>query len=215
LVVEAWESKTIRPEGGHGLPAYPDVSLVPRDRPGDFTTIAHLDPNPFCRLARAYGAGFCNVARCSQPDPQLAWPCAGSEVIMSVGVRLAVLILAYLAQSEEYPVEVRPAAAQPRSTRHGTAKPWVRDDLAHIILIDPHRVHDYRPTAQGTPHASPIPHQRRGHWRHLRAECFHTPRKIWIRPTWVGPAVWKARGQIYRVLTDRVSQGDGKGNLSA
>jgi hypothetical protein len=128
---------------------------------------------------------------------------------MSAGVRLGTLALAYLSQSEEYPVEVTP---RPPRTPHPKAdpripeKPWLREDLPHIILIDPQRVREYRPLPAGGTHAPPSPHQRRGHWRQLRAERFRVKARVWVRPSWVGPTTWETGGQVYRVLADKLSR---------
>jgi hypothetical protein len=95
-----------------------------------------------------------------------------------------------------------------------TFVPWERAPyraLPHYILIDPQRAHEYgrteSPGGEGH-HASPRPHTRRGHWRELRADRYErevdgAPRKLWIKPAWVGASEWTSEGARYRVVPPR------------
>lgn len=48
------------------------------------------------------------------------------------------------------------------------------------------------------------PHERRGHWRLLRAERFVNKRgqRVWVRPSWVGPVESRRGNRRYRVVLD-------------
>jgi hypothetical protein len=234
LVVEAWEEKVVVRDARtgafahEGLPPYPDVSLIPRLAPWDWHGHAHLYPNPACRSGRAYGAGFCNVSRCqfastaearllagnsrllpdASRDPRLNW-CLQSETPMLTGAMMALLTLAYLAQSDEYPVEVTPVltpAQQRRSAKAREKRPELREDVPHWIYLDPLRAREYQREArddQGGTHASPVGHWRRGHWRTLRAERYSAEKRgtrLRIKPMWVGPTEWLHEGARYRVV---------------
>ncbi len=50
----------------------------------------------------------------------------------------------------------------------------------HIVL-DHSQVKELRQAGDGN-HSSPLPHERRGHWRILRAERYKQKGKIWVRP---------------------------------
>lgn len=220
LAVEVWESEVLRPDGTRGFPSYPDVTLVPVATPWDYGSWAHLYTNPLCRVDRAYGAGFCNLARCPFPSghPKQV-PCVGSEVVMSAGGSLALLALAYLVACDQYLVEVTPAAAahpptpkEQRQEKIAEQKPWLRRDLPHYILIDPQQAAEYRQSGTGEKgtHAAPLPHGRRGHWRTLRHERYHVPpgevRRVFVKPTWIGALEWQSSGQRYRVAPPRTPQ---------
>ncbi len=221
IAVEVWEAGALRPDGTSGFPAYPDVSIIPRADPWDAAGLAHLYPNPACRSGRAYGPGFCHVRRCKYGfgDPRQA-PCLTSDLLMSVGVMMAVLTLAYLDQSDELVVEVR--SERPARGRRRNPKPWLDTDLPHHILIDPARVREYgHPSAggvaadtaggvggeSGARHGSP-----RGHWRYLRHERFRRDeqgrvRRIRVREPWEGAPAWTAGGRRYRVVAPPEMEG--------
>ena len=48
------------------------------------------------------------------------------------------------------------------------------------------------------------PHERRGHWRHLRAERYKVKKPIWIKNTWIGPRENTVGGKRYKVLLDEL-----------
>jgi len=118
----------------------------------------------------------------------------------------ALLVLAYCAICPEYLVSETPTAAAPPRPRNDP-KPWMNEHLPRIILLDPRQA----PSANGSgphhggTHASPRPHQRRGHWHELRHPKFRrnddgSTRKVFVKPAWVGPKEWVTEGAHYRVL---------------
>lgn len=115
--------------------------------------------------------------------------------------KLAVQALAYLLHSPEHRVHVKPTVPpEPKKKGKPQRKPWLREDLPRIILLDPSRaatVHGMRhlsPSGRNAPH----PHSRRGHWRTLSEE-----RRVWVRQSWIGPLEWKHAGKTYRVMAER------------
>jgi len=92
----------------------------------------------------------------------------------------------------------RPAAGS-REEKTERLKPWVAPRRQTFIMIDPAHAGDYghpssiRLESPGH-HASPVPHPRRGHWRHLAAD-----RKTWVRPAWVGAMEWQHQGRTYKI----------------
>lgn len=222
LAVEVWEASTTRPDGSTGYALYPDVSLVRKAVPWDRQGWAHLYPNQACRADRAFGAGFCNLARCQYPKGHpVMMQCVGSELLMATGVQIALETLAYLSASDEYVVEVRPESPAPtrspreaRQAKVAEERPWLRRNLPRYILLDPQRVAEYRPAEAGASaghHAAPRPHQRRGHWRELRHERYHVEpgqqRRVWVKQAWIGASEWTHEGQRYRVVPPKPREG--------
>lgn len=197
LLLEGWEEKTL----SGGLHVTPDFSLIPVAGAdlGRFEAYFHAYPNPDCLDGRRAFGLWCNVAGCARPAEPEAVRCHGSELIHAALARLVVLALVYVSEGLGGLVtEVSTPAPDPGSREAKTArlKPWLAPRRRTFILVDPARAGEYghpssRP-ASGT-HASPIPHRRRGHWRHLGE------RRTWVRATWVGATDWTAGGRTYRV----------------
>jgi hypothetical protein len=92
-----------------------------------------------------------------------------------------------------------------RMCKNVNKKPWLRDDLPSIILIDPNDTKSYgRKESQGGTHASPRPHQRRGHFRRLRSDKYKLKKDtvVKVRSCWVGDPEWVHNGSIYKVVDD-------------
>jgi hypothetical protein len=209
-LVETWEEQV----STGGLPPGPDITFVPWER-APYRAL-HIFPNPRCPRGRYDDRfGWCALEVCNfRHDQARILPCAGSSMIMNAGVLLIQAILIYLSGMDEYLVQVEPvldARGRRQATKSAAQKPWTRLDLPHYILIDPQRAHEYgrteSPGGEGH-HASPRPHTRRGHWRELRAERYEreadgAPRKLWIKPAWVGASEWTSEGARYRVVPPR------------
>jgi hypothetical protein len=123
--------------------------------------------------------------------------------------QVSVYALNYFTTTDKHLVKVFPTA-KPTKREQKTAKlkPWLRTDYPRIILLDSTSAKQYGHggnTDSGRTHASPRIHQRRGHWRTLLNERFKSdedgaPRKIWVRPAWVGEREWNYAGNTYKVL---------------
>jgi len=96
-----------------------------------------------------------------------------------------------------------PNPGKPQKPRHDK-KPWTRDDLHEVILIDLAEAKKYgHRVDRGGSHASPIPHTRRGHYATLRADRFGANRgkRVWRKPAWIGDTEWIFEGRQYRVIS--------------
>jgi len=115
----------------------------------------------------------------------------------------------YLFQTEKKLVETRqqvhaPGSLTRRQQKEAVKKPFLREDLPTVILIDPRDtlVHG-RSVPQGGTHASPVPHQRRGHFRVLKHARYKEPGKVIpVASSWVGDSEWVYNGNEYRVLPE-------------
>lgn len=108
--------------------------------------------------------------------------------------------------SNKHFVEVQPTV---RGAAVQSKKPWTRQDLPRIILLDPTqaKLYGHRTETRGT-HASPIPHQRRGHWATLRSEKWtHMKgKRVWRKPAWVGDQDWVFKGNQYKVIHTKIPE---------
>lgn len=120
---------------------------------------------------------------------------------------IAIGLLDLLSRCDQHQVLVTPSVPESSDRKTAALKPWLRLDAPRIILLDPTTARQYgHGLSRGGTHASPRIHQRRGHWHTLRAERFKhnddgTPRRAWVKPTWVGEREWEYQGNTYRVLT--------------
>lgn len=108
--------------------------------------------------------------------------------------------------SDSYPVTIKPEreTLTPKQARKlaktNNTKPWLNPRAPRVIMLNPTK--RYPEHGRGGSHASPMPHQRRGHWRTLQAERYGDRRgqRVWVKPAWIGPLEWAYKGNVYRVI---------------
>ena len=118
----------------------------------------------------------------------------------------------YLKYGDRHAVEVLPNPEKLAKSKRNPAnrtRPWNTASGPHVLLLD--RMPTTQKPKTGT-HASPKPHRRRGHWKTLSHPRYrHHPqyqKKIYVKPSFVGPRQTKYEGNIYRLvqpLEERVS----------
>ncbi len=127
-----------------------------------------------------------------------------SDYALRFSESMVLACFAYLAQCPDRTVEIRKANPRnPIGSKRVKNKPWRRDDLPHLILLDPTRAVRYGcfPTATGdgeSKRKSPMPHGRRGHYRYFN-DGTHT----FVRPAWIGPREWTNNNVVYKVVRDK------------
>ena len=109
----------------------------------------------------------------------------------------------YLKYGDGHMVEVVPTTPKKkRNTQLTKKRPWLNATGPHVLLLD--RMPTTQKAHQGGTHASPKPHRRRGHWKTLQHPKYrHHPqyqKKIYIKPTFVGPKQVTYDGHIYRLV---------------
>lgn len=109
-----------------------------------------------------------------------------------------------IAHPSNYIVKETPTLTPHEARRVEQGKRFPDAKRPRYIIVD----HDvlvgkYRP--QGT-HASPVPHQRRGHWMRLAERCKHAKAqgidKTWVRDCNIGETDFVRGGRRYEVLLD-------------
>jgi hypothetical protein len=134
-----------------------------------------------------------------------------ANAILNVGGMIALI----LQRTDKHFVEVKAdpkgfSEKRRRKMKKTASKfPWLDETLPHVVLIDPTKVREYREPQGGT-HASPQPHQRRGHWRTYRSEKFKNARgqRRRVKPAWIGDREWIHRGSVYRVIDPEQPEGN-------
>lgn len=97
--------------------------------------------------------------------------------------------LAAISHPQNYVVKVMPELTTKETNRVRRGEPRPVRKSAHFIVVD-HDVLVRMSRPGGTSHASPVPHERRGHWRRLAERC-HRAReggkdRTFVKPTYVG-----------------------------
>jgi len=113
--------------------------------------------------------------------------------------------IAAISHPANYVVRVTPELT-PRERRRVTeGKQVPREKTPHFIVCD-HEVIVGLRRDPVTKHASPVPHERRGHWARLAERCRHArllgKDKVWKRPTFVGERTFRDEKNLYEVLLD-------------
>jgi len=105
----------------------------------------------------------------------------------------------------QYVVRVSPKLSAREQRRYEGGKGIPREKSSHFLVVDHEVIVRLRKDPAGT-HASPIPHERRGHWARLAERCRHAKLlgkdKVWKKPTFVGERIWTDEKNLYEVLLD-------------
>jgi len=112
--------------------------------------------------------------------------------------------VAAISHPANYVVKVTPELSPKEARKVAAGKPRPPQKRSHFIVVD-HEVLVGMRRGEGT-HASPIPHQRRGHWMRLGERCRHArllgKNKVFVKETFVGERTWADPKNLYEVLPD-------------
>lgn len=121
---------------------------------------------------------------------------------------------AALSHPENYVVAVTPELTPKEERKVGLGRPRPAQKAKHFIVVDHTVLVRMRGDAATGTHASPIPHERRGHWRRISERCRHArlmgKDSVFVRPTIVGDPTWKREKNFYEVLPDLGKVADSK-----
>lgn len=113
--------------------------------------------------------------------------------------------LTAISHPQNYIVRVTPNLTPREHRQVGAGEPRPMRKAPHFIVVD----HDILVRMSGDhygTHASPVPHERRGHWRRLAERCRHAKlsgkEKVFVRPTYVGERNFEDPKNKYEVLMD-------------
>lgn len=173
--------------------------------------VEEFSPNVVSWLAYFFGSADGAIMLTAAPSLHLTGKLGGqsSPVLDAFLLKESQAVIkqaAAISHPGNYIVQVTPGLT-PREARRmeqGRERPIRKKP--HFIVVD----HDVlvsmnRRNLTGE-HASPIPHERRGHWRKLAEHCRHARlsgrEKTWIRPAYVGETEFSDGKNQYEVLMD-------------
>lgn len=104
-----------------------------------------------------------------------------------------------------YILKVTPKLTPHETRRVEAGKRYPDGKASHFLVVDHDVIVGMRRDPVGT-HASPVPHERRGHWRRLGEHCRHAKLlgkgKVYVRPALVGEPKFEDAKNLYEVLPD-------------
>lgn len=113
---------------------------------------------------------------------------------------------AALSHPENYVVSVTPELTPKEERKVAAGRPRPAQKARHFIVVDHQVLVRMRSDSSTGTHASPVPHERRGHWRRVAERCRHAKLlgkdRVFVRPTLVGDPAWKREKNFYEVLPD-------------
>lgn len=116
----------------------------------------------------------------------------------------AAAILALICHPQNYIIRESPKLTDHELKRVRSGKRFPAAKAPRYIVVDHDVLLGIR--CLGGTHASPVPHQRRGHWMRLSERCRHARErgleKVWVRDAYVGETDFIQNGRRYQVLLD-------------
>lgn len=113
--------------------------------------------------------------------------------------------LAAISHPQNYLVKVVPTLTPREERQVSQGRPRPVRKSPHFIVVDHDVLVRMSQGHYGT-HASPVPHERRGHWRRLAERCRHAKLlgkdRVFVRPTYVGERNFSDEKNHYEVLMD-------------
>lgn len=129
----------------------------------------------------------------------------GEEFLLQES-RAVIKQAAAISHPANYVLQVTPSLTpkEERKVAQGRERP-VRK-MPHFVVVDHDILVSMNPKNSTGTHASPAPHERRGHWRRLAEHCRHARllgrEKVWVRPAYVGETEFSDGKNHYEVLMD-------------
>lgn len=132
---------------------------------------------------------------------------AAKQVFTIIGKETIPILeqLAAISHPQNYVVKVLPELTTKEANRVARGEPRPVRKGPHFIVVD----HDVltrmsRPGEPSDTHASPVPHERRGHWRRLGERCrrarLEGRDKVFVKPTYVGERYFSDEKNRYEVV---------------
>lgn len=92
----------------------------------------------------------------------------------------------------------------PKDIKSVKKKPWLRTDVNHYVYLNQFPSDHSKSSSKRGSGSSKRGHNRRAHWRYLKADCYKQTKgkRIRVKESWVGPTETTYHGSTYTVLLE-------------
>lgn len=113
------------------------------------------------------------------------------------------MVIEYINRQDRFIVKITPEMTDREKRLAAKGKKFSFSKKPAHIVLDHSQVREIiAASRQGGTHSSPLPHQRRGHWRRLQSDYFKEKKKIWVRPTDINKGMSvKINRNVYEVIS--------------
>ncbi len=145
---------------------------------------------------------FWSCKGCLLPTHERA--CDENENLCTYYSNIIIGAIDYINRPQNYIIkEVFALTSKEKRLISKNKRPYFGKKDRHVVL-DYTQVKELIKQSQGGHHASPLPHERRGHWRNLRADRFKEKKIVWVRPADVNAGLtWEDTGRKRTYLVVR------------
>ncbi len=129
--------------------------------------------------------------------------CESLSAVTPAFLSLIIKAVEYINEPQMYVIKETPemTSSERRRAEKGNM-PYFGKKPRHIVL-DHSQVKEIiqRSSAPGSTERHVMPHERKGHWRRLRAERFIEKKKVWVRPADINRGMqWTHESRVYEVI---------------
>lgn len=140
-----------------------------------------------------------------EPAQPCQWKTPMCKILEDSGRSLAGTlydIIAYINRPDRFVVKITPDMTEHEKKLKGKGKKTTFNKKPFHVVLDHAEIRQVIAESHGGHHASPLPHQRRGHWRDLRAQRYRKQRSVWVRPSDVNKGLTiRLKKAVYEVIT--------------
>lgn len=142
-----------------------------------------------------------------EDDDRQSIKCVALAVATPLGNEMAESLryMTAISHPGQYVVRVTPELTPKEQRRVEGGKERPAEKRAHFLVVDHEVIVRLRHDPTST-HASPVPHQRRGHWMRLADRCRHArllgKTRVWKDDVFVGERTFRDEKNLYEVLLD-------------
>lgn len=147
---------------------------------------------------------YCAFSVCAPKGGCIRTPeCSRNRKEVKLNLAALDAVISYINLPDRYLVKVTHERTDREKRLAGKGRvPSFSKKEMHVVLNHSQVREIVAASEAGSGHHSTLPHQRRGHWRELRADRFKEKGRIWVRPTDINKGLTvKVKKSIYEVVS--------------